>query len=176
MAFIRLLLRCSYFRRMHLKVTFLRSHVKELWEKNEYGIGSLPSQIKTETDYPSDETEAPPSAVGSGELDINNKHLEEYLQKCANAVSEAKELTCNLSERPLKLSEGNVALCHKCDAAFDMVELAQHFLNEEVPEEVPFAAPVRHVIPIGGDCPSCLTRMEWSTVIKGVLAMRATEK
>lgn len=172
LAFIRLLVRCSYFRRMHLRITFFRSHAHEAWEKNDYDVGSLPPQFQVETDYPSDEAEAPPSTVGSGELDINNRSIEEYLQKCRDAVSNDKQLTCYLSEKTLNISEGNVALCHNCDGAFDVAELAERFLNEEIPEELPFTTPSRHIIPIGGDCPSCLARMEWSNVIKGVLAMR----
>ncbi|KAG5359784.1 Structure-specific endonuclease subunit SLX1 [Yarrowia sp. C11] len=172
LAFVRLLVRCSYFRRMHLKITFFRSHAHQAWEKNEYDIGSLPPQFQVETDYPSDEAEAPPSTVGSGELDINNKSIEEYLQKCRDAASGGKPLTCYLTEETLDVSKGNVALCHKCDGAFDVAELAERFLDEEIPDEVPFTTPSRHVIPIGGYCPSCSTPMEWSKVIKGVLAMR----
>ncbi|KAG5362886.1 Structure-specific endonuclease subunit SLX1 [Yarrowia sp. B02] len=172
LGFIRLLVRCSYFRRMHLKVTFFRSKVRELWDKNEYDVGCLPPQFQIENDYPADEEEAPPSTVGSGDLDINNKGIEEYLEKCAKVASEDKELTCYLSEKPLNTANGNVALCHNCDGAFDLAELAERFLNEEVPDEVPFTTPDQHIIPLGGYCPSCLTPMEWSKVIKGVLAMR----
>lgn len=171
LAYVRLLVRCSYFRRMQLKVTFFRSHVYDEWVKNDYKIECLPPQFQVELNYPSDETTATASTVGNGDLDINNSGVSDYLAEC-KAAAQTNDLRCYITDKTLDPLKGNVAICNHCKTAFDLVELAEVFIDKEPTDQVPFESPSRHVIPLGGSCPKCQGKLEWSTIVKGALSMK----
>lgn len=112
----------------------------------------------TEKDYTNSAELA--TRTGIHAIDVGYNSIKPHLEKSRAVFDNGVSVSCGVCERYIRPNTALVLVCpvDDCRSCFHLTCLARKFLRDGGDDDA--------VVPLGGKCPSCHTKLEWSTLTK----------
>lgn len=137
-----------------------------VWSERVDGV--IPDNVKVilDADQDTQNSASQPTDISAHlrklkELDIGYSSLKEYVEKCEFLFAEGERINCGVCRDHLDVENEMAVVCSQgsCRCASHLLCLSTRFLTEEKSSKM---------VPTGGTCPTCKSKLNWATLMKEV--------
>jgi len=163
------LLRANYFSRWPLQLRFFTEDVYQKWRAySDKAVPQISPEVKILLDFQNvvaqqqkgDHTDLGAALARVRHVDPSYAPLKDFLEKSRTVLDPSEGHECSVCRETLDIEQDLIAICSKgkCLSTSHITCLSDLFLKETGQEE--------SLLPSGGKCPECKSRLDWPTLMK----------